>query len=87
MNSYTQLFLLIFSYIYGMLLYHMNIFNNKIFNGKNIIVRLIGCILYINVMSLIYVLVLYKLCYGELHYYFIFLMIVGYGIECVKKCK
>lgn len=87
MNSYVQLFLLVFSFIYGKIVFCLNNINIKVFNNKNIIVKIIGNLFYINNMTLIYILVLYKACYGELHVYFILVMLFGYVLECVKKCK
>jgi len=87
MNSYVQLFCLIVSFLYGILLYYLNMFNYKILKGKNILVKILGSILYILNVSLLYILFLYKINYGVLHIYFVLFMILGYIGISVKKRK
>lgn len=87
MNSYVQLILIIFSLFYGFLLFKFNQFNIKVFKNKNLLIKLIGNILYINTVTLLYLFVLYRLNSGELHIYFILLLIIGYVIGSVKNCK
>lgn len=87
MNSYIQLFLIIFSFIYGNVLYYLNDMNIKLFKKNNFIIKIIGLLLYVVVIVMFYIFVLYRLCYGELHIYFILLIVLGYVNQCVKKCK
>lgn len=87
MNSYIQLISLIISFIYGIVLYYLNLFNIKKFNSKNIIIKSLIYILYLFDISLLYVCILYKLNNGILHIYFILCILLGYGIVCVKKCQ
>lgn len=87
MNSYVQLILMIFSFCYGNLIFVTNRLQEKLFKHKNLIIRLIGNILYINIMALFYLLVLYKLNCGSLHIYFILLIFSGYIVKSVKYCK
>ncbi len=87
MNSYIQLISLIISFIYGIVLYYLNLFNIKKFNNKNIIIKSLIYILYLFDISLLYVCILYKLNNGILHIYFILCILLGYGIVCVKKCQ
>ncbi len=85
MNSYIQLMCLIVSFIYGIFIYIASKFNIKVIKNKNIIIKSIINILFIFNISLGYVVILYYLNSGILHIYFILLMILGYGIMCVKK--
>lgn len=62
-------------------------FNYKILKGKNILVKILGSILYILNVSLLYILFLYKINYGVLHIYFVLFMILGYIGISVKKRK
>ncbi len=87
MNSYTQLFSLLISFGYGILIYYLNIFNKKIVCHKNIIIKVIINILYVFNMSMLYVVLLYYVNNGILHIYFVFFILLGYGYFCVKKCK
>ena len=87
MSSYVQLICLVFSFCYGGLIYYTNLFNIMVINNKNILIKLILSVLYVIVMSLIYVCFLYKLNGGILHVYFILSIIVGYILFCVKKRK
>ncbi len=87
MNSYVQLILIIFSLFYGFWLFRFNQFNIKVFKNKNLLIKLVGNILYINTVTLLYLFVLYKLNSGELHIYFVLLLIIGYIGGSVKYCK
>ncbi len=87
MNSYVQLILIIFSFFYGYWLFNFNQFNIRVFKNKNLLIKLVGNMLYINTVTLLYLFVLYKLNSGELHIYFVLLLIIGYVIGSVKYCK
>jgi len=87
MNSYVQLICLIFSFVYGIFLFYFNQFNYRIFQNKNIILKVIGSVLYINNVTLLYIYFLYKINYGILHIYFILLIVLGYFYSSVKKRK
>lgn len=87
MNSYTQLFLLIFSFFYGKFVYLGNRFNLFVIEKKNILIKSILSVLYVFNISLLYVVILYKINNGILNIYFIIAIILGYFINFVKKCK
>jgi hypothetical protein len=87
MNSYIQLLTLVGSFIYGVILYYLNIFNRYIIKGKNILFKLLISILYVFNISLVYVCFLYKLNYGVLHIYNILFMLAGYILIAVKERK
>ena len=87
MNSYIQLLCLILSFIFGILIYYANIFNNNVLKRKNIIIKLMLSVLYLFNMSLLYVVLLYKLNDGVLHIYFVLLILLGYLFCCVRKRK
>ncbi len=78
---------MIFSFCYGNLVFVTNGWQEKVFKDKNFIIKIIGNILYINLMALIYILILYKLNFGELHIYFTLLIFSGYIVKSVKYCK
>lgn len=87
MNSYIQLICLISSFWYGVLVYYANKVNIFIIEKKNIVIKYLLSIIYIFNISLLFIIFLYKLNSGVLHYYFILFIIIGY-ISCfVKKRK
>ena len=87
MNSYVQLFTLIGSFVYGVILYYLNIFNKNIIKGKNIVFKVLISVLYVFNISLLYVCFLYKLNNGVLHIYNILFMLTGYVLIAVKERK
>lgn len=87
MNSYTQLICLVVSFLYGICLYFTSVINFKLFKKKNIIVKTIGNILYVNNMALLYIWFLYSINGGILHIYFVVFIILGYLMISVKKRK
>jgi hypothetical protein len=87
MTSYIQLICFFISFYFGILLYYTNKFNILFSNNKPFIIKFIINFLYIFNMSLLYVVVLYKINNGILHVYFVFLIILGYILSCVKKRK
>lgn len=87
MNSYIQFICLVGSFLYGMLLNILNLFNIKLIKDKPLLIKIIISILYILNVTLLYILFLYKLNYGVLHIYFILLIIMGYIFGTVKKRK
>jgi hypothetical protein len=87
MNSYIQLFSLVSSFIYGIVLYYLNRFNSWLIKDKNIIIKLIISCLYLFNVSLIYVCLLYMLNGGVLHIYNVLFILVGYFIITVKERK
>lgn len=87
MNSYIQLICLVVSFLYGILLYYCNNINYRLFKDKNILLRSIGGILYINNMALLYIGFLYNINFGIMHIYFILFIVLGYVFVSVKKRK
>lgn len=87
MNSYIQLICLVVSFIYGIILYYSNMINCNLFRDKNILIKSIGSILYINNMALLYIVFLYYMNSGIMHIYFILFMVLGYIFISVKKRK
>ncbi len=87
MNSYVQLICLILSFGYGILLYYFNQFNYRIFINKNIVLKIIGSLLYVNNATLLYIYLLYRINSGILHIYFILFIVLGYIFSSVKKRK
>ena len=78
MNSYVQLICLVFSFLYGIIINYFNKFNLRIVNDKNIFIKVLIICLYIFNISLLYMVFLYRLNYGMLHYYFILFIILVY---------
>lgn len=85
MNSYIQLIVILFSFGYGFILYYVNIFHDRLLCGRTLFSKCIITILYCNIIALVYLLFLFKVNNGMLHFYFILSFIVGYLISSVKK--
>lgn len=87
MNSYIQLICLIFSFVYGFVIYFTNRINYKILCNKGLVVSVVGSILYVNNMALFYLFFLYKINFGILHIYFLLFIVLGYIFGSVKNRK
>ncbi len=87
MSSYIQLVCLILSFVYGFII---NKFNNIILmliKKVNILYRLIIYITYVILLSLFYIVILFNINRGILHYYFVIFIVIGYIIGYVKRRK
>ena len=78
MDSYTQLFCLVFSFIYGILVCYFNNLNYKFLLSKNIFFKILISFLYVLDMALLYIVVLYLVNDGILHIYFVLFLLLGY---------
>ncbi len=87
MNSYIQLVCMIGSLLFGACLYYMNKVNTRLISNKNILIKILISILYLFNVSLLYVVLLYRINDGILHIYFVLFIIIGYIFMCVKKRK
>lgn len=87
MNSYVQLFCLVGSFCYGMLLFYFNKIHFFLIHHKMFLLQIFGNLLYVFNMSLLYVCILYKVNSGILHVYFLLFLLAGYFFVSVKKRK
>ena len=83
MSLNIQIYSLLFSFLYGIILYILLEINYRfLFEGK-IIYRIIISFLFVMVLSLVYFLVLLKINNGVLHLYFFLSMFTGYLLSFV----
>lgn len=87
MSGTIQLLGLLFSFLFGFLLYSFLHFNYVLFKSKNLFLFIVGEILVILLCSLFYVYILYQLNYGVFHLYFVLMILLGYFLHGVKICK
>lgn len=87
MHSYIQLISLSSSFIYGIILYYLNMFNTSLIRNKNLFSKILISVLYVFNISLFYVCFLYWLNGGVLHIYNILFMLTGYILITVKMRK
>lgn len=89
MNYKIQLISLIFSFFYGILFYATSYFNYKMVKNCNVVLRYLISIVYVFDISLLYILLLYKINYGVVHVYFIGVLLIGYvfGWYNLKKIR
>lgn len=87
MDAKTQIIALSISFIYGIFFYLSWIFNKWIIKNKKRIYRSLCTILYMYIIVLLYIVIIFKINYGEFHPYFFILLILGFytGIKMLKK--
>ena len=85
MNSYVQVISLLVSFIYGIVFYILSKFNKYIISKKNNIVKLLVTTVYVVDMVIIYIFIMYKINFGNIHPYFIISLILGFVLSI--KCK
>lgn len=85
MNSYVQVISLLVSFIYGIVFYILSKFNKYIVSNKNNIVKLLVTTVYVVDMVIIYIFIMYKINFGNIHPYFIISLIFGFVLSI--KCK
>ena len=87
MSSFNQLLCLLFSLIYGYFIQYIVVLNYKFIDKFNVCYKIIITVLIINNISLLYILMLYKLNKGIIHIYFLLFLIIGFFIKYVNKRK
>ena len=85
MNSYVQVISLLVSFIYVIVFYILSKFNKYIISKKNNIVKLLVTTVYVVDMVIIYIFIMYKINFGNIHPYFIISLILGFVLSI--KCK
>ena len=84
----TQLDIIIFSYIYGLLFYYLLYLCRDYINHKTLFFRTINTISFFLFFSLVYFIGLEIVCDGILHIYSLFIVIfVGYTMHFIAKKK
>ena len=78
MDSGIQLISLSISFLYGIIFYYLSIINFKVINNLKNIIKNIITIIYVFDISIIYVILVYKINNGHFHIYFILMAILGY---------
>lgn len=87
MTAIIQLLSLLISLGYGIGLFWLTKIHFYYFRKWILAFRIIAHIIYINFISLGYVAILFWVNGGVWHIYFILLVVLGYGLGYVKRCK
>lgn len=87
MNQITQFLLLIFSLIYGLISAFLLKFNNQIFKNEYILKKITSNIFLSFNLAIIYILVLYQINKGIVHFYFILMYVIGFLLFMSKYVK
>ena len=87
MNVIIQIICMLVSFIYGILINLLIIFNQKIFKSNNLFINIFFKMLYSFIIVLLYVILIYKINKGVFHIYFLLLMLIGYLLSRKIKCK
>jgi hypothetical protein len=86
MDYKIQLLSFLFSFIFGIFFYITSFLNYKMINKYNVILRYLITIAFIIDISLLYILMMYKINYGVIHIYFVMVLFIGYYIG-FRYCK
>ena len=82
MNYKLQLLSFLVSFLFGIFFYFTSLLNHKMIQNQPIFMKYIVTFLYILVISLLYVLLMYKVNYGIIHIYSI---VDGYTVKNSKN--
>ena len=78
MDVKIQLFCMLISFLYGMFIKLLIMFNNNINKSSNIILHTIIDLLQVYIIVILYINIIYKMNTGIFHIYFLLLMLLGY---------
>lgn len=87
MNVAVQIFSILVSFIFGYLLNKLVDLNINYIKNFKFIWKLLINIVFINNMTIFYILILYKINGGIVHYYFLISLFLGLFLSSVKKRK
>ncbi len=87
MNYKIQIISLIFSFFFGIFFYFTSLFNYKFIKKHSIFLKYLVTIVYILDIALLYILFMYKINYGVIHIYFLFMLFLGFLVGCVYSKK
>ncbi len=78
MNVKIQLYSMLVSFLYGIIVCMFNKLNNKYINIKNKFLYYLINIIYIYIVVVFYIIIIYKINKGIFHIYFLIFIILGY---------
>ena len=89
MNIKIQIIGIIVSFIYGLFIKLMALLNNKYNNTNNYIIKGLLDLLFNFNLTILYIIIIYKINGGVFHLYFFLIMLGGYLVsnKCVKLFK
>ena len=74
----VQIISLVVSFCYGIFFYLLLELNSKFLYSSNIMIKVIFSFLFVMFHTLLYFLILMKINYGYIHFYFFLCIILGY---------
>lgn len=86
MNYKLQIISFIVSFLFGIFFYLTSLLNYKIIKKHSKVIKYLITFVYIIDISLLYVLLMYKVNYGIIHIYFIIVLFLGF-LFGNKYCK
>lgn len=78
MNYKLQLLSFLVSFLFGIFFYFTSLLNHKIIKKHSIVLQYMITFIYILDISLLYILLMYKVNYGIIHVYFIGMLFLGF---------
>ena len=82
-----QIISFIISFIYGLIFYFLTVLNFKLIEDLKVYLKHILTFIYTLDMTIIYIIILYKLNKGYFHIYFIMMVFLGFGISYIIHQK
>ena len=89
MSSYLQVLSFLVSFLFGVFFYLLSRYNKYILKSKNVFIKYLVTLVFVIDMVILYVYFMYKINYGNIHKYFVLLVIIGYIFmhKFYNKCK
>ena len=78
MNIKIQLLCFLMSFIYGIFIRILILFQSKINKTNNLLIHFFIDLLFVYIVALLYTLIIYKINKGVFHIYLIMLILIGY---------
>lgn len=75
-----QICSLIVSFVYGILLYFLLEINSKFIYSSSLVVKIMSSFLFVLFCCLLYFVILMRINYGYIHFYFFLCIVLGYYV-------
>ena len=89
MSSYIQIISFVVSFFYGIFFYLLTRFNRFMLSNKNNVIKFLVTLVFIIDIVILYIYLMYKINFGDIHPYFVSFVVIGFIIMSVlfEKCK
>lgn len=87
MELKTQIYLLIFSFFYGIIFSLLMSLNHRFLYNEKKYLKILSTFIFILIAVLAYFIVLFKINYGILHVYSLIIVVLGFILENIVEIK